>query len=318
MNQHMGIVAVIPAFRAAQTIGSVIEAALVFVDAVVVVVDGCEETKAAITYMPEDPRVHKVIRVENGGVGAAMKDGFRQALRLGADIVVKIDADSQMDPRKIPTLVKPIQNYKADMTKGNRFASPAHVKGMPLVRLLGNAFLSLITKVSSGYWSINDPTNGYLAIRMSSLLLVDYEKLHEGYFFESDLLHRAGIAQLRVRDVSMSALYPSQVPSNLSVFRTLVTFPALHFRNFIRRIAYKYYLKEWSLATFELPLGTLLMVVGAALGIQAYLIPNSASPLTAQQSVFVAISLISGLQLLLSWLHYDIESEPSDVAIHPD
>src|SRR5690606_26734158 len=134
------------------------------------------------------PRVRVLNHAENGGVGAAVVTGYEAALAEGADIVVKIDGDGQMDPALIADFVRPLLAGDADYTKGNRFYDIASLQEMPKLRLAGNAVVSLICKIASGYWHVMDPTNGYTAIHRTALSALPLRKIDRGYFFESDML----------------------------------------------------------------------------------------------------------------------------------
>ena len=132
-----------------------------------------------------------------------MVTGYRAALEDGAAIVVKLDGDGQADPGLIPSLVGPILAGQCDYIKGNRFFNPENLSNMPKVRLLGNAILSFLSKASTGYWSIMDPTNGLTAISVPVLRLLPLEKLPKGYFFETDILFRLNAVRAVVEDFPM-------------------------------------------------------------------------------------------------------------------
>lgn len=102
--------------------------------------------------------------------------GYRMAIDEGMDIIVKIDGDGQMDPSLIPFFVGPIIRGEADYTKGNRFFRLDKISAMPKIRLFGNAVLSFMTKISSGYWNLFDPTNGYTAIHANVAKNLPFEK----------------------------------------------------------------------------------------------------------------------------------------------
>ena len=151
-------------------------------------------------------RVLRHARV-NRGVGGATITGYRAALADGADIVVKLDGDGQMDAREIPRLVAPIVQGHADYAKGNRFHELDYLRTMPRVRLFGNSLLSLVNKVASGYWNVMDPTNGFTAIHRERCSQLPLDKIDRGYFFESDMLFRLYTIRAVVRDVPMPARY---------------------------------------------------------------------------------------------------------------
>ena len=303
--------AIVPSFRAKDRILTVVGKLSKVVDHVLVVDDACPEKSGELVAreFQSSKSVDVIFRSENGGVGAAMKTGFDWALQKDYEFVVKVDSDDQMDISKIPEMIRVIQSGDADMVKGNRFDSVKDLENMPFLRILGNAGLSLIAKSSSGLWTVNDPTNGFLAISRPALEAVQHGKLSNGFFFESDLLFRVGLANCKVHELPMPAIYGGE-KSNLKISRVLFTFPLLHAKNIMKRIAYKYFVREWSLGTLNL-LGALLMLIFAALlGIDALrIVQATGSQVTAGQAVGVSLTAILGFQLLLAFFSYDVQME---------
>ena len=166
-----------------------------------------------------DARVIVLRNPQNLGVGGAVLTGYRAAIEAGADVIIKIDGDGQMDPGLIPTFIAPIIAGEADYTKGNRFFDLEEIRAMPRVRLIGNAALSFMTKLSSGYWNLFDPTNGYTAIHAHVARHLPFEKISSGYFFETDMLFRLNTLRAVVIDVPMDAKYGDEV-SNLKISKT--------------------------------------------------------------------------------------------------
>ena len=226
------------------------------------------------------------------------------------DVIVKVDGDGQMDPALIETIARPVLEGNADYSMGNRFDSLENLFSMPKIRIFGNAVLSLWSKVSSGYWSITDPTNGFTAIHRKALQALNLDKIRKTYFFESDLLFRLSIINAVVVDVPMVSRYGDE-KSNLKIRKVLFEFPWRHTVNLWKRIFYKFYLREWSIASFELPFGFGLTVFGAWFGLASYFNASEAGRATsAGQVTLSAVALILGVQLLLSFLAYDVQSEP--------
>ena len=192
MTKHtMSVAVAIPCYKVTQHVLEVIRTIPASVSRIYAVDDACPSGSGAfIQQHCTDPRVQVLFNPENQGVGGAVVTAYRQAVADGMDIVVKIDGDGQMNPRLLPLFVRPIQDRRADYTKGNRFFRPESVRGMPAMRLFGNAVLSFMTKLSCGYWSIMDPTNGYTAIHTSLLRELPLDKLERRYFFETDMLFR--------------------------------------------------------------------------------------------------------------------------------
>lgn len=304
------IAVVIPAYKVAHHLEEVIASIGTEVQHIIVVDDACPENSGQVASSIKDTRISVLFHDKNQGVGGATVTGYKKAIELGADIVVKIDGDGQMNPRDIPGLVAPLIANIADYSKGNRFSSVENLESMPIVRVLGNAGLSFMTKISSGYWTVTDPTNGFTAIRRELIEELRLAKLHRRFFFESDMLFRLNLLGAAVADVPMKAVYGKE-KSNLSVTKTLFQFPWLHFVNHMKRIFYSYYLREMSIASFELPFGLGLLVFGIGYGINAWASASAAGVATTTGNVMIAaLPIIIGFQLVLAFLSYDIASTP--------
>ena len=212
---------VIPCFRVKQHIGALIEQMPALVWRIYVIDDYCpEQTGQWVRRHCVDARIKLIFNDKNLGVGGAVMMGYQAALADGADIIIKLDGDGQMDPALIPHFVNPILTGEADYTKGNRFYDLEGVKTMPRARLIGNAILSLMTKFSSGYWNLFDPTNGYTAIHREVCRCLPLHKISRSYFFETDMLFRLNLLRAVVADVPMTARYQNEV-SNLKITRIM-------------------------------------------------------------------------------------------------
>jgi dolichol-phosphate mannosyltransferase len=236
--------------------------------------------------------------------------GYAAAIKAGASVIVKVDGDGQMDTSLIPKFVAPILRGDADYAKGNRFFDLEQLRAMPPMRLFGNAVLSLMTKVSAGYWDIFDPTNGYTAIHAEVASHLPFAKISRRYFFETDILFRLNTLHAKVVDVPMDALYGDEV-SNLKIKKIVTEFLFKHARNFLKRLFYNYYLRNMSLASVELPLGLGLFSFGAIYGILAKVHSAQAAVETPAGVVMTAaLPVLMGAQLILAFLAYDIASVP--------
>jgi glycosyltransferase involved in cell wall biosynthesis len=308
----VSVAVVIPCYRVSESILDVIELIPAFVRHIIVVDDACPEGSGELVRnRVSDPRVIVVSHSTNQGVGGAMITGYRAALeQTDAQVVVKLDGDGQMDPRRIPQLLGPILSKEADYTKGNRFDSLEDLEQMPKIRIFGNAVLSIFAKFSSGYWNITDPTNGFTAIHTSVLERIKLEKLRRGFFFESDMLFRLAIIRAVVIDVPMSAQYGNE-KSNLNIAKVIKEFPHRHLVNLLKRTFYNYYLREWNIASFELPLGLGLFFFGLGFGITSWISASSQGvPATTGQVMLSAVPVILGFQLMLAFLNYDVSAVP--------
>ena len=258
-----------------------------------------------------DPRVRVIFHEDNQGVGGAVGSGYRAAIEEGMDIVVKVDGDGQMDPALIPHFTRPIERGRADYTKGNRFYRPESLKGMPPIRLFGNAALSFINKLSTGYWSIMDPTNGYTAIHTSVLREMPLHKLEKRYFFETDMLYHLNTMRAVVHDVPMDAVYADE-ESSLKVSKVLPEFIVKHVNRFFKRYVYLYLLRDFNIGSMYSLLGVVLCGLGVVFGGWAWLRSlTTGQPATSGTVMLAALPLIIGIQFLIAFLHHDVERVPS-------
>lgn len=307
----MRMAVVIPSYRVKDHILEVLAGIGPEVEKIYVIDDACPEASGEfVLEHNKDKRVQVIRHDLNLGVGGAVVTGYKAALQDQMDVVVKVDGDGQMNPALISTIARPVLEGNADYAKGNRFDSLENLFTMPKIRILGNAVLSLWSKLSSGYWSVTDPTNGYTAIHRKALEAVSLDKLRKSYFFESDLLFRLSIVNAVVMDVPMVSVYGEE-KSHLRIRKVLFEFPWRHTVNLHKRVLYKYYLRGWSIASFELPLGLALTIFGAWFGLARFAEASDAGrATTAGQVTLSAVALILGVQLLLSFLSYDVQSEP--------
>ncbi|NBP39583.1 MAG: glycosyltransferase family 2 protein [Betaproteobacteria bacterium] len=302
---------VIPTYKARKHILGVLGAIGPEVSRIYVVDDCCPEHSGDYVLLHcQDSRLRVIKHQENRGVGGAVITGYRAAIADDLAVIVKIDSDGQMDPSLLLDFAMPILRGEADYTKGNRFFDLEGISQMPRLRLIGNAALSLITKLSTGYWNLFDPTNGYTAIHTGVARRLPFHKISERYFFESDMLFRLNTFRAVVMDVPMDAKYGDE-QSNLKISKIIGEFLRKHLINMVKRIFYNYYLRDMSLASIELPLGLLLFCFGVIYGGFHWLHSASVGVATPAGSVMLAAApALVGLQLVLAFLSYDINSVP--------
>lgn len=311
------IAVVVPAFRTERQIRQVLATIPACVSLVVVVDDRSPDRTAAIAreMQAADPRIRLHRHDRNEGVGGAVLSGYRIASEHGAEIIVKMDGDGQMDATHLGRLVDPIVRGRADYAKGNRFLHTRHLHAMPFVRRLGNLGLSFLTKLASGYWSIFDPTNGYTAIHTRALAALDTDRLARRYFFETSMLIELGVAGAVVKDVPMPARYGDEV-SSLSIGAALREFPPRLIRGCMRRIWMQHFLRDFTALALLLVAGLPLVGFGIAWG-GAWWIASWRSGVTASTGtvMLAVLPLILGVQCLLHALLLDLQNVPRR-AIH--
>jgi len=308
------IAVVVPCHRVKKHVLGVLSAIGSECDAIYVVDDGCpEQTGDHVEQHCHDARVRVLRHDANQGVGAATLTGYQAALREGATIVVKLDGDGQMDPALIPRLVRPIQDGEADYVKGNRFFELEGLRSMPKLRLFGNSMLSFASKLSTGYWNLFDPTNGFTAIHAAVAARLAFSKIATGYFFESDLLFRLGTLRAVVVDVPMPAFYGDE-QSGLRIGRIAPHFAWKHLANTAKRIFYAYYLRSFNIASIEILAGLALLSFGTWFGLSHWLAGIAANrPATSGTVMVAALPVILGFQLVLAFLSYDLQNVPREV-----
>ncbi len=315
-NPVIGVV--IPCYDEGEAVLGLLEKIGTEADHIYIVDDACpQHTGDMVEQHSSDPRVTVLRHTSNQGVGGALITGYRAALKDDCDIVVKVDGDGQMDPALILRFIRPILERRADYTKGNRFYSIETVQQMPKIRRHGNIILSFLTKMSSGYWRIFDPTNGYTAIHARVLKHLPLDKIAQDYFFESDMLFRLGLLRAKVIDIPMTSVYRDE-QSSLQVFRIVPIFLTLHLRNFVKRVIYSYFLRDFQMVSVGILLGIPMILFGVIFGIWNWSTGSVEGVLASPGTVMLAsLPILIGSELLLLAIGQDINNQP-DAPIYPD
>lgn len=306
-----GLSVVIPCYKVTRHVMAVIDSMPEIVERIYAVDDCCPDKSGDfILANNKDSRVKVLFNEKNKGVGGAVMTGYKAAILDNMNIVVKVDGDGQMDPALIPDFIEPILSGDADYTKGNRFYNLEEIHQMPKVRLFGNAALSLLNKLSSGYWDVFDPTNGYTAVHVDVLKKIPFQKVSERYFFESDMLFRLNTLRAKVVDIPMDAHYGDE-ESQLKIGKIIGDFTKKNIKNTVKRIFYNYFLRDMSVASIELVLGFVLLTFGLFYGVFQWIDSAQEGVVTPTGTVMLAVlPIVIGVQLLLSFLSYDIENVP--------
>ncbi|GAB4543694.1 MAG: hypothetical protein Fur002_16220 [Anaerolineales bacterium] len=306
------LAAVIPAYRVEREIEETLRGLPDFIRYKIVVDDASPDSTGEILLRlaQRDPAIIALRHERNQGVGGAMLTGFRKALELGAEAVVKLDGDGQMDPAYIPALLAPLLEGKADYAKGNRFRDFDALRAMPLIRRAGNLALSFLAKAATGYWNVFDPTNGYFAIRAETLQKLPLDEIDRRYFFETSMLSRLYLLDAAVADVPIPARYRGEA-SSLSIGRVLWEFPLKLTRVFWRRILLKYFIYDFSMMAVYLLTGVPLLLFGLTFGIVKWIQYASLGvPAPTGTVMLPTLCVILGIQILLSAMEIDLNAAP--------
>ncbi len=281
-----------------------------FVDHIIVVDDCSSDGTKELAANSGDNRVVALSTPQNQGVGGAMVIGYRHAMSLGCDIVVKMDGDGQMDPEYLSRLLDALVEGGYDYAKGNRFLNPESLPVMPKVRLLGNIALTLLTKLATGYWNVFDPQNGYTAIKMEFLEKVRLDAVHKRFFLENDMLVQLSLLDARVKDVAIPARYGSEI-SSLRPLQIIGSFPPLLLHRFWRRVWHNYVVRDFSPIALFLFLGSLFMLWGIGFGAFTWIRSAARDEFASTGTVMISVlPFFIGFQLLLQAVVLDIQRAP--------
>lgn len=313
--QKPKIVVVIPCYKVKKTIINVIKKIPPLVDLIVVVDDKSPDNTYSVVKDLKDPRVILALHKVNRGVGGAMKTGYAIALQKGAEFIVKVDGDDQMDIAFLEKLIEPVISRQADYSKGNRFLHPKELTRMPLIRRIGNLGLTFLTKAASGYWNLFDPTNGYTAISARILRELDPKNISDNYFFETSMLCELRKNNAVVKDVAIPAIYKGE-GSSLSITRQLVIFPVNLIRRTIDRLIIRYFLYDFSAASFYIFAGLVLLIFGLIWGIIKWTASiKTGIPSTTGTVLIAVLPVILGVQFLVQAAAMDIQDVPDTTNI---
>ena len=313
LEKH-NIAIVIPCYRVERQIGTVLAELPPYLRHIIVVDDASPDETARLVMQAaqKDSRILLVRHEKNKGVGGAMVTGFRKALELGAEVIVKMDGDGQMDIGHVPHLLNPILQGQADYTKGNRFRDFQALQKMPFVRRIGNMGLAFLTKAATGYWNLFDPTNGFVAIHGKVLARLPLQRIDKTYFFETSMLANLYLLRAVVKDVPMPARYGGEI-SNLSVRRSLIEFPLKLLKTFLRRLVLMNLIYDFSMASIYIFSGLPLLLFGLIFGISRWAFYSSIHvPAPTGTVMLPTLSVLLGIQFLIAAIEIDLRSVPKD------
>lgn len=302
---------VVPAYNEERQIGKVLETMPDYVDQIVVVDDG--STDATLERCREwqgrmGRRLAVIEQPKNKGVGAAVTAGYRRSLELGIDVIALMAGDGQTDPDDLALIIDPVISGKADYSKGNRLFTGEAWRRTPHVRYLGNAFLSMLTKIASGYWHVADSQSGFTAISRPALMSLDLDRLYHSYGYPNDLLIQLNIRNLRVADVPTHPRYGVGERSSMNVFLVMPTVSYLLLRGFLNRLFVKYVVKDFHPLVFFYFFAIVFLIVGTLIGLLYSTLRLFAGVgIPTATIVLVAMLIIGGLQFLLFAMWFDME-----------
>ena len=307
MYEGRTVAVVVPAYNEEALVGSTVSGIPAFVDNIIVV-DDCSKDETAVRAQNADKRVEVIAHERNQGVGAAIVTGYRRAIAIDADVTCVMAADGQMDPDDLETLVRAIAVDETDYAKANRLFTGQAWQLIPRTRYLGNAALSFMTKIASGYWHVADSQSGYTAVNLETLKLLDLDRIYRRYGFPNDLLVHLNVFNRRVRDYPSRPIYGVGERSGIRLRHVVPKISWLLLKGFFWRMGQKYVIRDFHPLILFYMLGILLFAGGFLLGVAEVALRIYGNPIPSATIVLVALLVISGLQLLLFAMWFDMES----------
>jgi glycosyltransferase involved in cell wall biosynthesis len=243
MYKGYKISVVVPAFNEQFLIEDTLNGIPSWIDHIYVIDDGSSDNTYNIVKRRTsiDDKISLIKHQSNKGVGASIVEGYKYSLNDDNDVTIVIGGDNQMDPKYMPILIDPIISKEVDYTKGNRLSKISDLKGMSVFRKIGNFILTFLTKLSSGYWGVMDPQNGYTAISKECLKVIDLNSIYPYYGYVNDILTKLNINNFRVLDVSIPARYGRE-KSKINYPTYIIKVSILLLNNFLYRLKTKYLL----------------------------------------------------------------------------
>ena len=307
MYEGRTVAVVVPAYNEEALVGSTVQGIPAFVDHVIVVDDGSKDETAARA-QAADKRVEVIPHEENQGVGAAIVTGYKRAIALNVEVTCVMAADGQMDPDDLETLVRGVALGETDYAKANRLFTGQAWQLIPRTRYLGNAALSFLTKIASGYWHVADSQSGYTAVNLESLKLLDLDRIYRRYGFPNDFLVHLNVFNRRVRDYPSRPIYGVGERSGIRLRHVVPKISWLLLKGFFWRMGQKYVIRDFHPLILFYMLGLTLFLAGVLLGLVETGLRIAGNPIPFATIVLVALFVISGLQLLLFAMWFDMES----------
>ncbi len=309
LNQYK-IGVVVPAYNEGLLIEETIKGIPKYVDRIYVIDDCSTDRTPEIVKSITDPRIVSVRHEKNKGVGAAIVTGYKLALEDEMDIVAVMAGDNQMDPEQLPRLLTPIIEGRADYTKGNRLISKDFRQGMSKWRFLGNAMLTMITKIGSGYWHLMDPQNGYTAISRQALEVINLDSIYPYYGYCNDLLIKLNTFGMKVEDVVMPARYGRE-RSKIKYSSYILKVAPMIFRGFLWRLKTKYVVLDFHPLVFFYIASMILVPTGVLFSLWIFFQKWYHIPVSQNFPLLAVFITLMGIQLLLFAMLFDMQADKS-------
>jgi glycosyltransferase involved in cell wall biosynthesis len=305
-----GLAVVVPAHNEETLLQETLAGIPAFVDRIYVVDDASSDAteERGREAAAADARVELIRHENNRGVGAAIVTGYKRAIEERMDVTCVMAADNQMDPAELVTIVMPVARGEVEYSKANRLFTGQAWELIPKHRYLGNAVLSLLTKIASGYWHVADSQSGYTAVSLNTLRQLDLDRIYPRYGFPNDMLVHLNVVNARVRDVPSRPVYGVGERSGIRLRKVVPRISWLLCKAFFWRLREKYVIRDFHPLVFFYLGGIVMGFVGLGLGISLVVLRLLGHSITAATGILVALLLIFGSQFTLFAMWFDMES----------
>ena len=311
MYRDKTVCVVVPAYNEEKLIGRVLETMPDYVDKVVVVDDKSTDKTAEIAINAAEQSGGRIILIQhskNQGVGGAITSGYKWARDNKIDVTVVMAGDAQMDPADLPNLLDPVAAGQVDYAKGNRLFTGNAWQVIPKIRYLGNSYLSLLTKIASGYWHVADSQTGYTAINLRALEILDLDKIYKRFGMPNDMLVKLNIYNFRVRDIPVKPVYNIGEVSKIKLQKVMITLSWLLLKDFLYRLKEKYIIRDFHPLVFFYMFGFLFGLAAIILFFRVFYIWFAAGQIPRINALAAMFSFISSVQFTLFAMWFDMES----------
>ncbi len=308
MVEGKRVAVVVPAYNEATLVGVTVAGIPEYVDRIYVVDDRSTDGTVEAVRQLNDPRLELIVREQNGGVGAAIVTGYKRAIEERIDVTAVMAADNQMPPSDLIVLVEPVARGEVEYTKANRLFTGQAWDEIPHYRYLGNAVLSLLTKIASGYWHVADSQSGFTAISLDALEKLDLDRIYPRYGMPNDMLVHLNVWNARVRDVPSKPVYGVGEKSGIRLRKVVPTISWLLLKAFFWRMKEKYVIRDFHPLVFFYILGLTMLVLGVGLGIAETILRFNGFAIPPATVMLIALLVVSGLQFSLFAMWFDMES----------
>jgi len=308
MYKDKSIAVVIPAYNEEKLIKKVICTIPDYIDKIIIVDDKSSDRTIEIVEPLINDKIVLLKHQKNQGCGGSLATGYKWARDNNFDLVVRMDGDCQMNPDDLPALLDPVVKDKADYSKGNRLFTGKAFQKMPPLRYLGNGFLSLLTKIVSGYWHIADSQSGYTVINKKVLHTIDWDKMYKRYGQPNDILVRLNVENFRVSDVPVEPIYNIGEKSGIKVKKVIFTIGWLLFKMFFWRMKEKYIIRDFHPLVFFYFLGFLFGFITICLFLRVFILWHFSGHIPSINALAAMFSFMSASQFTLFAMWFDMEA----------